>query len=97
MSQMIALPDDIYAHLTAIATQQGKTADDVINTLVEQYIDEVEPPAHPSDDDESVEGYDPAADPLAAFIGAFKLGKDRAWVAQHDAIFGSRPAAKESM
>jgi hypothetical protein len=95
MSQTIILPDDLYARLASVATQQGKTADDIVNTLVEQYVEEVQPPTNPPDDDENIEGYDPAADPLAPFIGAFKLGKDRSWVEQHDAIFGSRHADKE--
>lgn len=88
MNIQITLPEDIYARLAAIAAQRSQSAEGLLREAATQIVataSDTSPSAR-SDDDMYVEGYDPATDPLAPFIGMY-ASDDPGWIERHDEYF----------
>jgi len=80
MAQPIMFPEDLYARIAAQAAKQGKSPEEWVQMLAEDYLQtQPEPLTY-----ENVPGYDPALDPLAPFAGKY-LARVTDLSARHDA------------
>jgi len=95
MNMQISLPEDLYARLAAIAAQRGQSAEALLREAATQIVEEASDIIPATTTEVFVEGYDPAADPLAPFIGMFDFGEDPGWIERHDAIFGGDDGKKD--
>lgn len=86
----ITVPEELYARLAAEAEREGLTLDGLLAALVAERTRD----STISQDIEIVEGYDPAADPLARFAGIIESAEP-GWIERHDATFGEMGYAED--
>jgi plasmid stability protein len=88
MNMQISLPEDLYARLAAIAAQRGQSAEALLREAATQIVEEANTaPLVPSEDEDvSVEGYDPATDPLAPFAGIY-ASDEPGWIERHNEYY----------
>lgn len=86
MSHVFQIPDDIYMELVTYAAQRGENPDALLMAFVKEGVEQLK-------HTESMvaihkASYNPADDPLAAFVGAFDSGSDDpGWIERHDEYF----------
>lgn len=85
----ITVPEELYPRLAAEAEREGLSVDELLAALLAERTQDITV----SQDIEVVEGYDPAADPLARFAGIIETAEP-GWIEHHDAIFGKTDSVR---
>lgn len=86
----ITVPEELYARLEAEAEREGLTVDELLAAMLTQRVQSIDV----TQDIEVVEGYEPAADPLARFAGIIEIAEP-GWIERHDAVFGETCHAED--
>lgn len=83
MSHVIQLPDDVYEAIRDYAAQREETPETTIRRWAESLREQ---PSQAQSDQSAESAYDPADDPLAAFLGTGALMEPDA-IRRHDDVF----------